>query len=134
MEGTPNAVRCIRTAPYPEFPTDLQSPLLSILCKADGCSKIEERIFENRFLIVKELQKMGANVVTEGRCAYISPVKRLTGSCVEATDLRGGAALVIAAMEAEGKSVIENAEVIFRGYERMIEDFCSLGADIRIFS
>ena len=134
MKGTPNAIRCIRTAPYPEFPTDLQSPLLSVLCKADGCSKIEERIFENRFLIVKELQKMGANVVTEGRCAYTSPVKRLMGSCVEATDLRGGAALVIAAMEAEGKSVIDNAEVIFRGYERIIEDFQDLGADIRIFS
>lgn len=134
MVGTPKAVQYLRTAPYPEFPTDLQSPLLAVLCKADGYSEIEERIFENRFLIIKELRKMGANVTVEGRCAYISPVQQLKGSCLEAPDLRGGAALIIAALEAEGKSVIENAEVIFRGYERIIEDFCSLGADIRTFS
>ncbi len=134
MKGTPKALKYLRTAPYPEFPTDLQSPLLAVLCKADGYSKIEERIFENRFLIVKELRKMGADVTIEGRCAYISPVEQLTGSNLEAPDLRGGAALVIAAMEAEGKSVIENAKVIFRGYEKMIEDFYSLGADIRTIS
>lgn len=134
MEKKPHGLSYIRTAPYPGFPTDLQSPLLAALCKADGCSRIEESVFENRFLIVEELRKMGADIHIEKQTASITPVQKLTGNQLSAKDLRGGAALVIAALEAEGISVIENEEIISRGYENIAEDLAALGSVIRRLS
>ncbi len=131
MNKKPHGIPFLRTAPFPGFPTDLQSPLLAALCKADGSSRIEESVFENRFLIVEELKKMGASVKTEKQTASIVPVDRLSGDDLFAKDLRGGAALVIAALEAEGRSVIHNAEIISRGYEDIVGDLQALGAAIK---
>lgn len=134
MKSRPQPVKYICTAPYPGFPTDLQSPLLAALCMSEGASCIEERVFENRFLIVDELRKMGANVCVTGQTARISPVEFLRGAELEAKDLRGGAALVIGALGAQGVSMINHADVIFRGYEDIGDDLSSLGANIRTFS
>lgn len=133
MNCRPYPVKYICTAPYPEFPTDLQSPLLAVLCTGQGISCIEERVFENRFLIVEELRKMGANVCVTGQMAHIAPTDHLTGTTITAKDLRGGAALVLAGLGAQGVTSIENADVIFRGYEDISRDFHSLGANIRTF-
>ena len=133
MNGKPNSVQYICTAPYPGFPTDLQSPLLTALCRCEGVSCIEERVFENRFLIVEELKKMGAKIHVAGQTAYVFPAETLHGADLNAKDLRGGAALVIAALEAEGNSRIHNADVIFRGYEDISKDLKSLGANIQTF-
>lgn len=130
VNDRPKSISYLRTAPYPGFPTDLQSPLLAVLCRAKEESRIEECIFENRFLIVPELEKMGANLQVQENCVRIRPSAQLNGALLQAPDLRGGAALVLAAMSAEGHSVIEHAEVIFRGYERIVEDFSALGAHI----
>ena len=134
MNRSPQAISYICTAPYPGFPTDLQSPLLAVLCTAKDSSCIEERVFENRFLTVDELRKMGANVCVTGQTAHITPVEYLQGSAVTARDLRGGAALVLAGLGANGTTIIENAEVIFRGYEDISKDFRCLGANIRTLS
>lgn len=130
MNGRPRGAVNVTTAPYPGFPTDLQSPLLSVLCSATHRSYIEERIFENRFLTVAELKKMGADVRTDGRFAKINPAEKLHGASLTVRDLRGGAALVIAALMAEGESVISGAETISRGYEDITRDFRALGAEI----
>lgn len=134
MKKKPKGVRRLSTAPYPGFPTDLQSPLLAALCKAERESCIEESVFENRFLIVEELRKMGADVCVKGRSAYIYPVEKLSGCDLEVMDLRGGAALVIAALAAEGKSVVHHADTIFRGYENIALDLENIGAVVRILS
>ena len=133
MEEKPKPIPYLCTAPHPGFPTDLQSPLLAVLCQAGGNSCIEENVFENRFLIVEELEKMGAKVQINGQKAYISPSKALKGCELTVKDLRGGAALVVAALGAEGKSVIENAEIIFRGYEDIAGDLTKLGAKVHRF-
>ena len=134
MDKKTKPVKFIRTAPYPGFPTDLQSPLLAALCTAEENSCIEECVFENRFLIVKELLKMGADIYVKNQTAYISPVEKLFGSELTVKDLRGGAALVVAALEAEGKTIVDNAEIIFRGYEDISSDLENLGAVIRTIS
>ena len=131
MKKKPHGLPYLRTAPFPGFPTDLQSPLLAALCKADCPSRVEESVFENRFLIVEELKKMGAAVEIEKQTAFITPAERLLGDDLSARDLRGGAALVIAALEAEGTSVIHNAEIISRGYENIVGDLQALGAVIK---
>ena len=128
------AIPFIKTASYPGFPTDLQSPLVAALCRAEGKSCIEERVFENRFLVVEELRKMGADIEIKKQTAHILPAERLLGTDVCVTDLRGGAALVIAALAAEGKTVLHNAEIIYRGYEDIVSDLGSLGGMIRIKS
>ena len=133
MNEKPRPVKYLYTSPYPGFPTDLQSPLLATLCMSDGPSGIEERVFENRFLIVKELKKLGAEINVIGQTAHVLPVKALKGAVLEAKDLRGGAALVIAALGTEGVSVIQHADVISRGYENITGDFESLGANICLF-
>ncbi len=125
------AVPYLETAPYPGFPTDLQSPLTAVLCRARGESRICETIFENRFRIVPELQKMGAKIRIDGRCAVIKGLPALTPAKLAAPDLRGGAALVIAALQANGTSVIRNTEYIERGYEDICRDLRLLGAKIR---
>ncbi len=130
MKERANSIPYLVTAPYPGFPTDLQSPLLAVLCRAEGKSCIEEQIFENRFRIVEELKKMGAEIYLKDRKAYLFPVKKLEGRRLEVRELRGGAALIIAALQAEGNSELGNAQILQRGYENIVEDFCKLGAVI----
>lgn len=134
MKRRPKAVPYLYTAPYPGFPTDLQSPLLASLCKAEGECCIEERMFENRFLIVEELKKMGADIRIKDRKVYIYPVEKLLASSLEVKDLRGGAALVIAALSAEGMSKIGPIAPVFRGYENIVKDLSEMGAIIRRIS
>lgn len=134
MKHTPKHIGFLHTAPYPGFPTDLQSPLLAVLCKADGRSVIEERMFENRFLVVGELKKMGAEISVREQTAFISPVKEMNGTHVCVKDLRGGAALVVSALAAEGTTIITQSDIISRGYENIVEDLKKLDANIRQIS
>ena len=114
------------------FNTDLQSILGSVLTVAKGTSIIIENIFENRYKYLNELTKMGAKTTIEGRTAVIKGIKRLNKAKVKSTDLRGGAALVIAALNAKGRTYIENIEYILRGYENLDLKLKSLGANIYI--
>ena len=120
----------IKTMPYPGFPTDIQQPFAAMLSVSEGTSVITENIYERRFRYVSELQRMGADIIQEGRTAIIKGVPRLTGAEVNATDLRAGAALIIAGLEADGYTDISGVEHIDRGYEDIISKFTSLGADI----
>lgn len=120
----------IRTMPYPGFPTDLQQPMCALLTLADGASKVLETIYENRTQHVPELQKMGADITAEGRTILIRGVERLKGARVRATDLRGGAALVVAALAAHGQTEIEEISHIDRGYELLEDKLRALGAQI----
>lgn len=122
----------LKTEVYDGFPTDLQSPLMAAMAIAEGESVIEESIFENRFRIVEELRKMGAHIQVEKSKAFIRGAGRLKGSLVEAEELRGGAALVVAGLAAEGKTIIKNRHFIERGYEDICRDLRNLGADINI--
>lgn len=130
----PNKLKAvdIKTTPYPGFPTDMQSIYASMLTVAKGTSVIVENIFENRYKYTSELVRMGAKIKVEGRIAVIKGVRRLSGANVKATDLRGGAALVIAALAARGTTKIENIEYILRGYEGFSEKLSSLGAKVKI--
>ena len=131
MHGNrPKAVN-IRTAPHPGFPTDMQSQFMAYLTLAEGTSQVTETIFENRFMHVDELRKLGANIQTEGRTAFISGVEKLHGASVRATDLRAAAALIIAGLAAEGETTVSDLYHLDRGYEDLIGKFESLGADIR---
>lgn len=123
-------VRPIRTVPYPGFPTDAQPPVLAALCLAEGTSVFVETIFENRFRHCGELLRMGADVRVEGRVAVICGVERLRGATVNAPDLRGGAALVVAALGAEGTSQVTGLGHVDRGYSRLEQDLRQLGAAI----
>lgn len=125
------AVPYIETAPYPGFPTDLQSPLMAVLCLADGKSVICENVFESRFRTAAELAKMGACIETDGHCACIYGQKQLCGAVLDAPDLRGGAALVAAALAANGTTKIYNIEYIERGYEDICRDLQGLKAIIQ---
>ena len=120
----------IKTLPYPGFPTDMQSIVGVTLTIAKGTSVIVENIFENRYKYLDELTKMGAKSTIEGRTAIIKGIKRLNKANVRATDLRGGAALVLAALNAKGRTCIENIEYILRGYEKLDAKLQSLGASI----
>ena len=125
-------VNVIRTLPYPGFPTDMQSQIMACLTLAEGTSVIFETIFESRFKHVPQLIKMGAEIITEGRAAIIKGVDALQGSEVYAEDLRGGAALIIAGLAAQGRTVVNNIDHIQRGYESIHMDLKSLGADIAL--
>lgn len=120
----------IKTLPYPGFPTDLQQPMSVLLSVAEGTSIITENVWESRYRHVEELRRMGAVIKVEDRNAIIEGVEKLTGAQVEATDLRAGAALVIAGLIAEGVTEVTNVKHIDRGYERLEEKLRSLGADI----
>lgn len=120
----------VKTLPYPGFPTDMQPQMAVALALANGSSMVTESIFENRFKYVDELNRMGAKVKVEGNTAYIEGVERLTGAQLSAPDLRAGAALVIAALAADGLSQIEDIEYIQRGYEDFEGKLQSLGAVI----
>jgi len=125
------AVRDIRTMPYPGVPTDAQAPVMAMLSVAEGTSVIIENIFESRFKHVSELSRMGAKIKIEGKIALIDGVRELYGTSVTASDLRGGAALVVAGLAAKGSTVIENISHIDRGYEKIEDCFKILGADIK---
>lgn len=120
----------IKTMPYPGFPTDMQAQFMSLLCLADGVSVITETVFESRFAHVGELERMGAKVQVEGRSAVVVGVERLTGARVTATDLRAGAALVLAGLAAEGVTEVNGIHHIDRGYEDLEVKLQSLGAFI----
>ena len=119
-----------RTAPHPAFPTDMQAQLMALNCIAEGTGTIRETIFENRFMHVQELQRMGADIRIEGNTAIVRGKTRLTGAPVMATDLRASAGLVLAALAAEGQTRIERIYHIDRGYERFEQRLSSLGAKI----
>jgi UDP-N-acetylglucosamine 1-carboxyvinyltransferase len=121
----------IKTLPYPGFPTDLQQPMAVLMAIAEGNSMIQESIFENRFKYVDELRKMGANITISGRIANITGVPKLSGTKIISTDLRAGAAMVIAALVAEGESEVTGLQYIDRGYENLEGNFRDLGARIR---
>ncbi|MBU3207503.1 UDP-N-acetylglucosamine 1-carboxyvinyltransferase [Clostridium algidicarnis] len=120
----------IKTNPYPGFPTDVQQPMSTLLCVAEGRSIVNESIWESRFKHVDELKKMGADVKVEGRTAIIEGKEKLTGAIVKATDLRAGAAMVIAGLLAEGRTEIHSIEHIDRGYPNIEVKFQKLGAKI----
>jgi UDP-N-acetylglucosamine 1-carboxyvinyltransferase len=120
----------IKTLPYPGFPTDVQQPMNTLLTITEGRSIINESIWESRFKHVDELKKMGANIKVEGRIAIIEGVENLTGALVKATDLRAGAAMVIAGLIAKGTTIVEGIEHIDRGYPNIEDKFKLLGADI----
>ena len=121
----------LRTAPYPAFPTDMQAQFMAINCVADGVATIRETIFENRFMHVNELMRLGANLQIEGNNAIVRGVDRLEGATVMATDLRASASLVIAGLVAEGETVIDRIYHLDRGYERIEEKLAKLGASVR---
>lgn len=125
------AVRMIRTMPYPGFPTDAQAVVMAALATARGSSMMVENIFESRYRHVDELVRMGADIKVSGRTAVIQGVKRLCGANVRAQDLRGGAALTVAALGAEGVTSVGNVQYIDRGYELIERELSSVGADIR---
>lgn len=129
-DGPRKAVRPIITKPYPGFPTDAQPPILAVSLTAEGTTVFVENIFENRFRHVAELQRLGADIKTEGRVAIVSGVKKLYGAPITSTDLRGGAALVVAALGAEGTTEITDRGHIDRGYDNIVGVLRSLGADI----
>jgi UDP-N-acetylglucosamine 1-carboxyvinyltransferase len=120
----------IKTHPHPGFPTDMQAQISSVMSTAKGTSMIIETIFENRFMHIGELKRMGARIKIEGRSAVIEGIEKLTGAEVKATDLRAGAALILAGLAAEGSTVISNVEHIDRGYEEIDRRLNNIGADI----
>ncbi len=126
----PKAVH-IKTLPYPGFPTDLQQPATVLLSTAEGTSVIVENIFESRFKHINEIRRMGAKVSIDDRVAVVEGVERLTGAPVRATDLRAGAALIVAGLMADGVTEIHNIKYIDRGYDHIEQKLKSLGADIR---
>ena len=124
----------VKTLPYPGFPTDMQAQMMAMMVVSEGRSKVTETVFENRFMHVVELNRMGANIITEGRSAVIEGPSRLTGCDVRATDLRAGAAMILAGLVAEGTTRIGDIYHIDRGYEEIVAKFKALGADIERIS
>jgi len=121
----------IQTLPYPGFPTDMQAQFMALMALAQGDSIISENVFENRFMFADELMRMGADIRIEGHHALVKGVSELSGAPVRSTDLRGGAALVLAGLAAEGETTIGDIYHIDRGYERFCDKLAALGADIR---
>jgi UDP-N-acetylglucosamine 1-carboxyvinyltransferase len=129
MEGRPRSVDLV-TLPYPGFPTDLQPPIMALLATAEGTSIITENVFESRFMFVDELNRMGADIRTEGHHAVVRGVERLEGAPVRALDLRAGAALILAALTADGVTEIADVEHVDRGYEDIDAKLSALGAEV----
>ena len=121
----------VRTMAYPGFPTDLQPQIAALLSVCEGTSMITENVWEKRYQYIDELKRLGAKITVEGRVAIIEGVKELTGAEVEATDLRAGAAMIIAALNARGETVIGEVKYIDRGYEEVEKKFSAIGADIK---
>lgn len=131
MKGRRPKAVSLKTAPYPAFPTDMQAQFVSLNCVAEGSGSVTETVFENRFMHVQELQRMGANIKLEGNTAIITGVEKLQAAPVMATDLRASASLVIAALVAEGDTVVDRIYHIDRGYECIEEKLQLLGAKIQ---
>ncbi|QXK91705.1 UDP-N-acetylglucosamine 1-carboxyvinyltransferase [Neoehrlichia mikurensis] len=131
MKNKINAIS-IDTHPYPGFPSDMQAQFASVLCHATNTSYIKENIFEDRFLYIGELIKMGANIIIQDKTAIITGVKSLNGTSVQATDLRAAAALLIAGLTAKGTTIINNANNLYRGYEAIEEKLNLCGANIKL--
>lgn len=129
-EAPLRGVRPIRTAPYPGFPTDAQPPVMAALCQGTGTTVFVENMFESRYRHVDELSRMGADIRVEGKVAVVCGVERLHGAALQAADLRGGAALVVAALGAEGRSEITGLHHMDRGYYGLEDTLRGLGADI----
>ncbi|MCU0775304.1 MAG: UDP-N-acetylglucosamine 1-carboxyvinyltransferase [Ideonella sp.] len=127
--GRPKAVS-VRTSEYPAFPTDMQAQIMAVNCIAEGASKVTETIFENRFMHVNELLRLGARIDIDGHTALVQGVERLSGATVMATDLRASASLVIAGLVADGETLVDRIYHLDRGYERMEDKLRGLGADI----
>ncbi len=128
-DARPRAVS-VRTSEYPAFPTDMQAQLMALDCIADGAATITETIFENRFMHVNELLRLGAKIEVDGRVAIVQGVEKLSGATVMATDLRASAGLVIAALVADGVTVVDRIYHLDRGYDRMEAKLRTLGADV----
>ncbi len=120
----------IKTLPYPGFPTDIQSPFMAFLTTVNGASTVRETVFENRFMHVVELNRMGADITTESREAYVPGGKKLHGAKVRATDLRAGAAMVLAGLVASGTTEVSEIYHIERGYENFVQKFKGIGGDL----
>ena len=120
----------LRTEPYPGFATDMQAQLMTVACLADGTSTIEETIFENRFMHAAELIRMGACINIDGRTAHVEGVPSLKGATVMATDLRASVSLVLAALAAEGESIVNRVYHLDRGYEGLEAKLAACGAEI----
>jgi UDP-N-acetylglucosamine 1-carboxyvinyltransferase len=120
----------VMTEPFPGFPTDLQAQFMALMTSASGAAMVTETIFENRFMHVPELCRMGANINVHGASAMIRGVKRLTGAPVMATDLRASVSLVIAGLAAEGQTVLNRVYHLDRGYERLVDKLSACGAQI----
>jgi UDP-N-acetylglucosamine 1-carboxyvinyltransferase len=121
----------VRTAPYPGFPTDMQAQFMALNCIADGTARIAETIFENRFMHVLELKRLGADIEVDGHTAVVQGVEKLQGATVMATDLRASASLVLAGLVAEGETTVERVYHLDRGYEHIEAKLSAVGADIR---
>ena len=130
MNGRPRSVN-VRTAPYPAFPTDMQAQFMTLNCVADGSAMVVETIFENRFMHVQELIRLGADITIEGNTCLVKGVDHLEGATVMATDLRASASLVIAGLVAQGETVIDRIYHLDRGYEHIEAKLGQLGANIR---
>jgi UDP-N-acetylglucosamine 1-carboxyvinyltransferase len=126
----PKAVN-ITTAPHPGFPTDMQAQFMAMNCVADGVSVISETIFENRFMHVQELHRLGADIRIEGHTAIVRGLPQLSGAPVMATDLRASASLILAGLVADGDTVIDRIYHLDRGYERIEAKLSALGAKIK---
>jgi UDP-N-acetylglucosamine 1-carboxyvinyltransferase len=120
----------LSTAPYPGFATDMQAQFMAMLCKADGASVLTETIFENRYMHVPELARMGADIQVRGRTAVVRGVDRLVGAPVMATDLRASMSLILAGLAADGETSVGRVYHLDRGYERLEEKLSAVGADI----
>ena len=125
------AFSMLQTQPHPGFPTDMQAQMLALLSISEGTGVIVENVFENRFAHAGDLNRMGARILCSGRTAIVRGVETLTGAHVTARDLRGGAALVLAALRAQGETIVDHAELIDRGYDHLENQLCRLGADVR---
>jgi UDP-N-acetylglucosamine 1-carboxyvinyltransferase len=119
-----------RTTEYPGFPTDMQAQFMALNCIAEGTSKVTETIFENRFMHVNELVRLGANIQIDGKVSVVQGVKQLSGATVMATDLRASASLVIAGLVAEGETIVDRIYHLDRGYDRMEAKLRKVGAQI----
>ena len=119
-----------RTTEYPGFPTDMQAQFMALNCISEGTSKVTETIFENRFMHVNELVRLGANIQIDGKVSVVQGVTQLSGAIVMATDLRASASLVIAGLVAEGETIVDRIYHLDRGYDRMEEKLRKVGAQI----
>ena len=129
MNQRPKAVS-FRTSEYPAFPTDMQAQLMTVNCIAEGSARISETIFENRFMHVNELVRLGAKIEVDGHTAVVHGVPQLSGATVMATDLRASASLVIAGLVAEGQTLVDRIYHLDRGYDRMEAKLRGVGANI----